>query len=308
MNRAGRWMRCTRRNPCPVCGKSDWCCWLDTGEVFWCMRVHEGEVAGFKRGKTHETAGGTAWRPTLEPPVVHALEPKRLAAKSRIAWQEVHDECRAALTDESLAKAIKLLGVGIDTLDGLGIGWSRHWRAWTFPMRHALTERIIGIRTRTPDGRKFALTGSRQGYFIPPKMKRDRLVYVVEGPTDAAAMRSLGFEVIGRASCLHQSNDLRERLRGRRVIVMADNDEVGMAGAKKLQNYLEGFAAAWCVAPPSEVKDAREWISRGAKRSDIEQIAMEAVHGQQEMEQQVQRRAAGGADVAGKDIRQQGGT
>jgi len=236
------------------------------------------------------------------------VEPARPVTTSRIQWQEVHDECRSALTDESLANAIKLLGVGIDTLDGLGIGWSRHWRKWTFPMRHALTERIIGIRTRTPDGRKFALTGSRQGYFITPKMKRERLVYIVEGPTDAAAMRSLGLEVIGRASCLHQSNDLRERLRGRRVIVVADNDEVGMAGARKLQNYLEGFAAAWCVAPPSEVKDAREWILRGAKRSDIEQIAWEAVHGQEIMGQQVQRRATGGTDVAGKDIRQQGGT
>lgn len=308
MNRAGRWMRCNRNHACPVCGKTDWCCWLSTGEVFWCQRVSGGEVAGFKRGRTSETNGGTSWYPTVEPPTVPIFESKPEIKPALIKWDDIHNECRAAITDDQLAKIEESLGVGIDTLDSLGIGWSRHWRAYTFPMRHALTERIIGIRTRTLDGRKFALTGSRQGYFIPPKMKRDLLVYVVEGPTDAAAMRSLGFEVIGRASCLHQSNDLRERLRGRRVIVMADNDEVGMAGAKKLQNYLEGFAAAWCVAPPSEVKDAREWISRGAKRSDIEQIAMEAVHGQQEMEQQVQRRAAGGADVAGKDIRQQGGT
>lgn len=289
MNRDGRWMRCSRKHPCPVCGKSDWCCWLNTGEVMWCMRVSDGEVAGFRRGRTHPTAGGTSWYPTLEPPVTHVIDPPKPHPVGKIRWDEIQNECRTCLTDESLAKAIKMLGVESGTLESMGIGWSRHWRAWTFPMRHAVTEKIIGIRTRTPDGRKFALTGSKQGYFFPPRAKRDRLVWIVEGPTDAAAMLSLGFEVMGRASCLHQSQDLRERLRGRRVIVLADNDEVGLAGANKLAGYLEGFAAAWVIAPPSEVKDAREWILRGAKRSDIEQIAWEAVHGQ-EMGQQVQRR------------------
>jgi 5S rRNA maturation endonuclease (ribonuclease M5) len=291
MNRDGRWMRCSRRQPCPICGKRDWCCYLDTGEVFWCMRVSSGEVAGFKRGKTHETAGGTSWFPTLEPPLVPVLEPTRPERAGRIKFSEIHDECRAALTDDLLAKAIKVLGCGIDTLDAFGIGWSRHWRAWTFPMRHAVTEQIIGIRTRTPDGRKFALTGSKQGYFFKPRHGRERLVYIVEGPTDAAAMFSLGLEVIGRASCLHQSRDLRERLRGRRVVVMADNDEVGIAGAKKLAHYLEGFAAAWVIRPPDGVKDAREWIVAGAKRGDIESIAWEAIHGEQEMGQQIQRSA-----------------
>ena len=306
MNQDGRWMRCSKRHPCPICGKADWCCWMNTGTVFWCMRVSSGEVAGFKRGRTHETAGGTSWFPTIEPPVVHVLEPLKPERAARIKWDEIHDECRNALTDDMLAKAISTIGVGIDTLDAFGIGWSRHWRAWTFPMRNAATEQIIGIRTRTPDGRKFALTGSRQGYFMPPRMKRERLVYVVEGPTDAAAMRSLGLEVIGRASCLHQSRDLRERLRGRRVVVMADNDEVGLAGAKKLANYMEGFSAAWVIRPPDGVKDAREWIVAGASRGDIETIAWEAINGQQEMGQQVQRRAGGTEGVSGKDIREQG--
>lgn len=292
MNPSGRWMRCSRKHPCPVCGKADWCCWLNTGEVFWCMRVSEGDVAGFRRGRTHPTAGGTSWYPTLEPPVTHVIEPPTPNPVGKIKWDEIQAECRTCLTDESLAKATRLLGVGIDTLDAMGIGWSRHWRAWTFPMRHAVTEKITGIRTRTPDGRKFALSGSKQGYFIAKRAKRDRLAWIVEGPTDAAAMLSVGFEVIGRASCLHQSNDLRERLRGRRAVVLADNDEVGLAGANKLAAYLEGFAAAWVIAPPSEVKDAREWISRGAKRSEIESIAWEAVHGQQEMGQQVQRRSS----------------
>lgn len=125
---------------------------------------------------------------------------------------------------------------------------------------------------------------------MPVKMKRERLVYVVEGPTDAAAMRALDLEVIGRASCLHQSRDLRERLRGRRVVVMADNDDVGIAGANKLATYLEGFSAAWVINPPEGVKDAREWITAGAKRGDIESIAWEAIHGLGQG-QQIQRSA-----------------
>jgi 5S rRNA maturation endonuclease (ribonuclease M5) len=290
MNRNARWIRCGRKQACPICGKKDWCCYLDTGEVFWCMRISSGEVPGFKRGRTHETAGGTSWWPMIEPPVVAVLEPRPDTRPSKIAWEEIHEECRSALTDDQLSEAISSIGVGIDTLDAFGIGWSRHWRAWTFPMRDPVTEKIVGIRTRTKDGRKFALTGSRQGYFLPTKMKRDRLVYVVEGPTDAAAMRSLGLEVVGRASCLHQSRELRERFRGRRVVVIADNDAVGIAGANKLATYLEGFSAAWVIRPPDGVKDAREWITAGGKRGDIESIAWEAIHGLGQG-QQIQRSA-----------------
>jgi len=305
MNRSGRWMRCNRKHQCPICGKADWCCWLSTGEVFWCQRVSGGEVAGFKRGRTSETNGGTSWYPTVEPPVVPIFESRPEIKPALIKWDDINNECRAAITDDQLAKLEDSLGVGIDTLDGFGVGWSRHWRAFTFPMRHAITERIIGIRTRTLDGRKFALTGSRQGYFISPKMKRERLVYVVEGPTDAAAMRSLGIEVVGRASCLHQSGDLRERLRGRRVIVISDNDDAGEIGATKLANYLEGFAAAWVISPPDGLKDAREWIRAGAKRDDIDTLATEAIHGKA-VGQQVQRRASGTKGVPGPDLREQG--
>jgi 5S rRNA maturation endonuclease (ribonuclease M5) len=305
MNREGRWMRCSRKQPCPVCGKSDWCCYLSTGEVFWCMRVSGGTVCGFRRGRTHEN-GGTAWYPTLEPPVIAVLDPVPDVRPAKIAWSEIQAECEATLSPELLEQAASMLSVPAEILRRFSIGYSRHWRAWTFPMRDPVTEQVIGIRTRTKDGRKFALTGSRQGYFVAVKQKRQRLVYVVEGPTDAAALSGLGLEVVGRASCLHQSRELRERFRGRRVVIIADNDEVGIAGANKLSAYLEGFAAAWVIQPPDGVKDAREWIVAGAKRSDIESIAWEAIHGQQEVGQQVQRRTGGTEGVSGKDVREQG--
>lgn len=285
----GQWMRCSRRRPCPVCAHPDWCCYLSTGEVFWCMRTSGGSVPGFERGKTHVN-GGTAWRPTVEPPPRMAVVEARSSRTSndRIPWAIVQRDCASEMTEDSLEEAAAILRIPASSLQALDIGWSTHWKAWTFPMRHPVTRRIVGIRTRTPCGRKFALTGSRQGYFMCTYSRPQKRVWVVEGPTDAAAMHSLGLEVIGRASCLHASPALREALRDRDVLVVADNDEPGQRGASRLVEYLD-WSRSTMVSPPKGFKDVRAWIAEGANRGDLEQLAREALDA---VEEQVQGGAA----------------
>lgn len=287
----GKWMRCSRRHPCPVCGRPDWCCWLSTGEVYWCMRVSAGDTPGFERGKTHPT-GGTAWRPTVEPPPRIALDrglDDSVRETSRIRWGIIQVDCLNEMTEDALEDAATFLRMPASSLQAFDIGWSAHWKAWTFPMRNPLTKKIVGIRTRTPSGRKFALTGSKQGYFICTFVRPQPRVYLVEGPTDAAAVHSLGLEAIGRASCLHVSPALRDALAGRTVIVVADNDDPGRSGASRAVEYLDRSRAT-VMSPPPQFKDMRAWISEGANRQDVETLAREAI--EDAMEKQVSRGAA----------------
>lgn len=287
----GKWMRCSRRRPCPVCGHPDWCCWLSTGEVFWCMRTSGGNVPGFERGRTHMN-GGTAWRPTVEPPPRLALrrdEAEIVRSRSAIPWGVIQVDCANEMTEDALEDASASLRIPASSLQAFDMGWSSHWKAWTFPMRNPVTRRIVGIRTRTPDGRKFALTGSRQGYFLCTFVRPQQRVYLVEGPTDAAAVHSLGLEAIGRASCLHVSQGLREALAGRSVMVVADNDEAGRNGAARCCEYLDRSRAT-VIAPPAGFKDMRAWIAAGANRQDVETLAREAI--KDAMEEQVQSGAA----------------
>jgi 5S rRNA maturation endonuclease (ribonuclease M5) len=274
----GNWMRCSRRKPCPVCGKSDWCCYLSSGDLFWCMRTSAGSVAGFERGRTHIN-GGTAWRPTVEPPpalAMHRDEASVVRSKNRIPWSVIQVDCINEMTEDALEDAASILRIPASALQAYDMGWSSHWKAWTFPMRHPVTKRIQGIRTRTPAGSKFALTGSRQAYFMCTYARRQQRVFLVEGPTDAAAVYSLGLEAIGRASCLHFSPALRESLAGRTVIVVADNDEVGQRGAARTVEYLDKSNVT-LISPPTQFKDIRAWIAAGANRQDVEGLAREAI-------------------------------
>lgn len=54
------------------------------------------------------------------------------------------------------------LGVSIDSLQRLGVGWSITDNAWTFPERDA-DGKLIGIIRRLWDGRKLAISGSKRG-------------------------------------------------------------------------------------------------------------------------------------------------
>ncbi len=45
---AGRWLRVTRQNRCPVCGKPDWCLVSPDGEAAICARIESEETVGNK--------------------------------------------------------------------------------------------------------------------------------------------------------------------------------------------------------------------------------------------------------------------
>jgi len=92
-------------------------------------------------------------------------------------------------------------------------------------------------------------------------------VVVVEGMSDTAAALSLGLVAVGRPSNLAGLGMLRELVRGRRVVVVGENDAPDKSGriaghdgmvacAEALQSVCESVVK---VLPPADTKDLRVW-------------------------------------------------
>ena len=128
---------------------------------------------------------------------------------------------------------------------------------------------FTGIRLRSDSGDKWALTGSRQGIFLPEAPPPGEDVCICEGPTDLAALLSLGLWGIGRPSCTGGALEIAAfcRRRGiRSLTILADNDGPGRAGAERLA--AETRLRARIVSLPA--KDVREAVRLGASKATIE--------------------------------------
>ncbi len=173
------------------------------------------------------------------------------------------------------------LGVSCESLDALQVEWSELSSAWAFPMFDGAGQ-MIGIRLRNAQGQKWAVTGSRQGIFLPSNLvtngNHPKIAFLPEGPTDTAALLTLGFCAIGRPTC-NSGNDLiaqtLKRLGIYRVVVVSDNDSIkvtgqrpGIEGAMKLKKELKLSSVIWM--PPAPIKDVREYLNKGGTKQMIE--------------------------------------
>ena len=250
------WVRVTRRRPCPVCRHPRWCGVSTDGAVVCCMRVES----------THPARNG-GWIHRLAeplPPVPAAPQlPEPPLIDAAAIWAAYHANTRAA----DVSALAGHLGVNAAALDCLGAAWAPEHRAWAFPMRDE-GERVVGIRLRAEDGRKWAVRGSRSGLFIPQGLTGRGRLLICEGPTDTAAALTLGFDAIGRPSCEGSVDTLAAWLGRRRydeTVILADNDEPGLRGALKLAAALP--CAHRIAVPPC--KDIREWLRQGTTPAEV---------------------------------------
>lgn len=191
---------------------------------------------------------------------------RRFAEKCYHAFSEEDSNCLAAR-----------LGVRGCDLRELGVGYSDEHHATTWPMFNAF-DQIVGIRLRSVrNDSKFALRGGRAGLFIPegvcPPLRR---LFIAEGPTDTAALLSLRLPAIGRPSCsgsVPQTAQFVGRLCCRDVVIVADHDEAGIAGAESLAKVLVATAqTVRIIQPGKKGSDVREWVRNGANAEDIERL------------------------------------
>ena len=266
-----RWRRVSRREHCPICDRPDWC--LVTGSVgaltaAICARIESRHAAG-KAGWLHKLAD-YGWQADRRRTVtIHSAVPQSpapdlslLAARYFAAVEADHLECFAAG-----------LGLSVESLRRLRVGWATDRFAWCFPMTDA-GGKVLGIRLRAPDGRKWSVRGGREGLFIPAAdaVVGERLV-ICEGTTDTAALLDLGFAAVGRPSCsggIPLLVELVKRRRPAEIVIVADADAPGRRGAESLAVVMLAYSAAVrVISPPTGMKDARAWKQSGATPADV---------------------------------------
>ena len=175
------------------------------------------------------------------------------------------------------------LGIPMGGLRRIGVAWAVGIGALAAPMYAASGIEPIGIRLRADDGRKWAMQGSKNGLFRAAKLHGEGSLFVPEGFTDTAALAGLGLDAIGRPSCSGGRQLLRDAVRlecpKRRIVVVADRDEAGQNGADLLSKELVHDGRTVCVlTPPGDIKDAREWVRRGATRASVEYSALQRMY------------------------------
>lgn len=276
--RRSDWKRVTRSHPCPICTKPDWCLYAGPDgdpDAAICARIESEKRCG-EAGWLHRLRDDDFRLPRRRQRKVR----QRSAPVARPELARLAESCIRAVDDDALAELADGLGVSVDALQRVGIGWTTRESlrqatgmglsspgCWTFPMRDAAGG-IVGVRLRLPSGKKLSIRGSREGLFLPVDLPRGERLLVCEGPTDTAALLDLGFAAVGRPSCtggVRLLVDLLGRLRPVETVIVADADPPGRRGADNLASVLTAYCpAVRVITPPPEHKDARNWKRAGA--------------------------------------------
>ena len=260
-------VRVTKKNPCPICGKPDWCLVAADGAVAICPRVPSDRLAG-QAGYLHILRA----RPPRPPrPAPKVLEPPADFGDYASVCFDTGAGARQKLA--------AMLGVSEAALLRFQVGYDAARQAWTFPMRSGATGKVTGIRLRLADGRKLAIKGSREGLFLPEfPPEPPAAVFVTEGASDAAAALDLlpaGWLAVGRPSATGGIGHLVElirRLRPKQIVVFGDSDAVGRRGAERLAGELRLYCQTVTLAfPPASCKDLRAWKNAGATWKEVDQ-------------------------------------
>ena len=167
-------IRVSKKRPCPICGKPDWCLTAPDGSAAICPRIAEGSVklcgeAGF----LHVLRDHPCWRDRPKVRTIRTAPPDRAGPD----LGPLAAECAAAIHTTELQEFAEELGLTIESLVRLRIGWVREFRAWSFPM-HSVDMNVRGIRLRSWTGRKWAIKGGREGLFIPTGLDFSDLLLV----------------------------------------------------------------------------------------------------------------------------------
>lgn len=88
---ASNWVRVTKNNPCPICGKSDWCLTSEDGKSAICARTESDKPAG-RAGWLHKLDRSN---PLSPPP-----KPRQPARGSEKAAEDILDKAYGAMLSE----------------------------------------------------------------------------------------------------------------------------------------------------------------------------------------------------------------
>ncbi len=266
-------LRCTRNRRCPICGRPDWCSVGEDGATAICMRIGEGARRKTRNGGYLHVLRESDYHPVACTRRVVVPAAPMLALAERVQWWE---QCLSIGHREAYAAS---LGVDPAALGVYAVGWAKEYIAFSHPMRDH-TGRVVGVRLRAADGKKWSVRGGCEGIFLPRRWPpQSDTWHVVEGASDALAGYSIGLDCIGRPSCVGGTQILARMVREHRpnrIVIIADDDLPGVAGAERLAHILMLFCNdVRIISPPPGAKDLRAWVQSGATAEHIE-AAVEA--------------------------------
>lgn len=264
-----KWLRVSAKNPCAICGKTDWCTFGEDASC--CMRIQSDKSAS-NGGWIHASSSANSEKAKAE--LMKPIE----EPKERINWDMLMADYSLNTIDQDLEEYAKSLGVDYLAIDALQAR-RKDTDTWAWPMRNGSGD-VCGIRLRSKN-MKWAIKGSSAGLFIP-QIDPPKVDYCIicEGPTDTAAALSLGYWSIGRPSCLGCHEVVKHtimRYGFKRVVLFSDNDTPkekpnggvftpGQDGAQKLA---ESLNMPYCIIIP-HAKDIRAWLAHGITRLEID--------------------------------------
>lgn len=215
---------------------------------------------------------GGWWHPYNEAiPKEKRFRPKPMKTEPEINCGQIMQKWNKETTAAHRAQMSLTLGVKPNALRWLGTAWAQEREAIAFPMYDATCpdgERPCGIRLRTNDGKKFAVTGSKSGIFFPYgallEISSSR-IFICEGPTDTGSCLDLGCFAVGRASCRGGEDiilSVLNQLRPTEAVIVCDNDGPGIDGANVLMEQIR--IRKTMFVPPG--KDIRGYINDGGTK------------------------------------------
>ena len=267
-------LRASKKSPCPICGKADWCLVSSDGAAAICQRTESSRRIG-DAGFLHRLHGGAIG--------AQVASSRRSSSRSSIPINrrrditaEAHKLHRVAIDNGHLDRLTALTGISTSAYASLRLGWSRPDHAWTFPLSTA-DGVVVGLNRRFMSGDKRVRRGDAIGLYLPsnlPDTLEGKTLLVTEGGTDTGAALDCGFEAVGRFSCGTGANDLMKLVRQRRpasVVIVADADGPGRSGAERLADSLvPRVAVLKLVEPPT--RDLRAWLNLGATTADLRDL------------------------------------
>lgn len=278
-----KWVRVSRKSPCRICEKWDYCTQLMSGKLARCMRV-ESEKPSTQGGWIHRING----EPVAAPKEITKLKNVGEIAKKMFNTPDAKDR---------RAKLAAQLGVSAKSLRelGVGVGYDRGGEFMSFPSR-GVKGQVIGITRRYWDGEKKTMAGTSNGIFaVQGWWKLEGPICIVEGASDVAALFSHGLCGLGRPSNTGGvpilAEFLKRRGQGRKILVVGENDRkperMGLVGTCDLDcagcawcwpgRYgamatAKALGVAWRMVPAAH-KDMRAWsITDGFEEQFLEWV------------------------------------
>lgn len=284
-----------RGRPCPKCGGRDRFAAFpglaERGVVYcrFCFNKNTNPRPGDGLSSLRwwlgvDAAGAIQWLARFFGTKGEVVVPRHVERRVRIdehrdpdpRWAEMAERWFVEMPDHWRARAAERLGLQVDVLIRLMVGWDSERRATTWPMRDP-DGRVVGVRLRCPiTARKWAVSGSAAGLIFQVDLRAGMPLWVAEGPTDTAALCSVGLDGVGVPSAGGRVDwvaSLARRLRAPELIVVADCDAAGAMGAKRLVRACMTICGVRVIRPPDGIKDCREWIVGGADADDLRAVA-----------------------------------